>query len=117
MIPRTFPPASGWSPGGHPSNPRSTTLADRRRPGSTVLAASSVCRGHRGDGLLWFDLPSDLLRVGSDHPGWPQMLVRAVILRLVAHSESAGPLGRAQLGDPDRYVRAADVVMRKLATL
>ncbi|WP_274558125.1 aminoglycoside phosphotransferase [Streptomyces spiramyceticus] len=68
------------------------------------------------DGLLWFDLPSDLLTAGSGHPDWLQMLVRALIFRLVAHSESAGPLGRAQLGEPDRYVRAADVVVRKLAT-
>ncbi|MGW8889395.1 hypothetical protein [Streptomyces sp. NPDC055749] len=68
------------------------------------------------DGLLWFDLPSDLLTAGSGHPDWLQMLVRALIFRLVAHSENAGPLGQAQLGEPDRYVRAADVVVRKLAT-
>ncbi|MGH4036172.1 aminoglycoside phosphotransferase [Actinomycetota bacterium Odt1-20B] len=68
------------------------------------------------DGLLWFDLPSDLLTVGSNHPDWPQMLVRALIFRLVAHSENAGPAERAQSEEPDRYVRAADVVVRKLAT-
>ncbi|MGW7412333.1 hypothetical protein [Streptomyces sp. NPDC054863] len=68
------------------------------------------------DGLLWFDLPSDLLTAGSGHPDWPQMLVRALIFRLVAHSESAGPPGRAQTGEPNRYARAADVVVRKLAT-
>ncbi|MGH4035213.1 hypothetical protein ACQB60_40565 [Actinomycetota bacterium Odt1-20B] len=37
-------------------------------------------------------------------------------LRLVAHSENAGPAERAQLGEPDRYARAADAVVRKLAT-
>ncbi|MDG9702564.1 aminoglycoside phosphotransferase [Streptomyces sp. DH37] len=69
------------------------------------------------DGLLWFELPSDLLTVGSDHPDWQQMLVRALIFRLVAHSESAGPSGRAQSGEPERYVRATDVVVKKLAVL
>lgn len=69
------------------------------------------------DGLLWFDLPSDLLTGGSDHPDWQQMLIRALIFRLVAHSESAGPLGRAQPGEPERYVRATDVVVRTLAAL
>ncbi|MEU6379348.1 aminoglycoside phosphotransferase [Streptomyces sp. NPDC046909] len=69
------------------------------------------------DGLLWFDLPTDLLAAGSDHLDWPQMLVRALIFRLVAHSESAGPLGRAHSGEPARYARAAEVVVRQLATL
>ncbi|MGW3498138.1 aminoglycoside phosphotransferase [Streptomyces sp. NPDC001020] len=69
------------------------------------------------DGLLWFDLPSDLLTSGSDHPDWQQMLIRALIFRLVAHSESAGPLGRAQSGEPERYVRATDVVVKKLTSL
>ncbi|MFE0172276.1 aminoglycoside phosphotransferase [Streptomyces sp. NPDC059002] len=65
------------------------------------------------DGLLWFDLPADLLAVGSDHPDWPQMLVRALIFRLVAHSESSGPRGRAQSGEPERYARAVEVMGRK----
>lgn len=69
------------------------------------------------DGLLWFDLPSDLLTDGSDHPDWQQMLIRALIFRLVAHSQSAGPSGRAQPGEPERYVRATDVVVRTLAAL
>ncbi|MFE1188366.1 aminoglycoside phosphotransferase [[Kitasatospora] papulosa] len=67
------------------------------------------------DGLLWFDLPSDLVTAaGRGHPEWPQMLVRALIFRLVAHSEHAGPAGRAHPGEPDRYARAIEVV-RQLA--
>ncbi|MDX3185074.1 aminoglycoside phosphotransferase [Streptomyces sp. ME02-7008A-1] len=67
------------------------------------------------DGLLWFDLPSDLVTAaGRSHPEWPQMLVRALIFRLVAHSEHAGPAGRAHSGEPDRYARAIEVV-RQLA--
>lgn len=69
------------------------------------------------DGLLWFDLPSHLLTGGSDHPDWQQMLVRALIFRLVAHSESAGPSGRAQSGEPERYARATDAVVRRVAAL
>ncbi|MFD3655014.1 aminoglycoside phosphotransferase [Streptomyces sp. NPDC058620] len=67
------------------------------------------------DGLLWFDFPSDLLTVLSDHPDWQQMVIRALIFRLVAHSESAGPSGQAQSGEPERYVRATDAVVKKLA--
>ncbi|MFI7236077.1 hypothetical protein [Streptomyces cyaneofuscatus] len=67
------------------------------------------------DGLLWFDFPSDLLAAGSDHRDWPQMLVRALIFRLVAHSESAGPLGQAHTGEPDRFARAAEIVVRQMA--
>ncbi|MFJ4125631.1 aminoglycoside phosphotransferase [[Kitasatospora] papulosa] len=63
------------------------------------------------DGLLWFDL---VTAAGSGHPDWPQMLVRALIFRLVAHSEHAGPAGRAHSGEPDRYARAIEVV-RQLA--
>ncbi|MEV7197574.1 aminoglycoside phosphotransferase [Streptomyces sp. NPDC093510] len=66
------------------------------------------------DGLLWFDLPSDLLTAAGNHPDWPQLLVRALIFRLVAHSENARSLGRAPSGEAERYARAADVVARKL---
>ncbi|MGD9485860.1 aminoglycoside phosphotransferase [Streptomyces sp. TRM70308] len=68
------------------------------------------------DGLLWSDLasgrPSDLLRSGSAHPDWRQMLIRALIFRLVAHSENAGPSGRAQPGEPERYATATDAVRK-----
>ena len=60
------------------------------------------------DGLLWFDPPSDLL--DDEDPDWQQMLTRALIFRLVAHSESAGPDGRAGEGEAQRYVRAAGAV-------
>ncbi|MFJ7628209.1 aminoglycoside phosphotransferase [Streptomyces sp. NPDC097595] len=66
------------------------------------------------DGLLWFDLPPELLTAGGDHPDWPQMLIRALIFRLVAHSENAGPLGRAHPGEAERLARAAEVVVRRL---
>jgi uncharacterized protein (TIGR02569 family) len=68
------------------------------------------------DGLLWFDLPSNLLTGDGDHPDWSQMLVRALIFRLVAQSESAVRVGRAQPGESERYARATDVV-RELAAL
>ncbi|MEU3462155.1 aminoglycoside phosphotransferase [Streptomyces sp. NPDC006733] len=64
------------------------------------------------DGLLWFDLPPGLLRSGDDHPDWQQLLIRALIFRLVAHSENAGPSGRAQPGEPERCRRATGIVMR-----
>ncbi|MER5476679.1 aminoglycoside phosphotransferase [Streptomyces sp. NPDC002734] len=67
------------------------------------------------DGLLWFDPPSDLLTGGSDHPDWQQMLIRALLFRLVAHSESVGSSGRAQCGERERYGRATDIVVRRLA--
>jgi uncharacterized protein (TIGR02569 family) len=60
------------------------------------------------DGLLWFDPPSDLL--DGEDPDWQQMLTRALIFRLVAHSESAGPSGRAGEGEAQRYARATEVV-------
>jgi uncharacterized protein (TIGR02569 family) len=69
------------------------------------------------DGLLWFDPPSDLLTGGSDRPDWRQMLIRALIFRLVAQSGSAGPSERAQPGESERYARATDAVVQKLAAL
>ncbi|CAM5266475.1 hypothetical protein STENM327S_07743 [Streptomyces tendae] len=69
------------------------------------------------DGLLWFDLPSGLLTAGSDHPDWQQMLIRALIFRLVAQSEHVGPSGRAQPGERERYSRATDAVVKSLAAL
>ncbi|MEU8678705.1 aminoglycoside phosphotransferase [Streptomyces sp. NPDC048560] len=70
------------------------------------------------DGLLWFDLPPDLLSTGgSGEPDWHQMLIRALIFRLVAQSQIAELSGRAQTGEPERYMRATDVVVRKSAEL
>lgn len=67
------------------------------------------------DGLLWYDAPPALLTRGTDHPHWPQMLLRALIYRLVAHSENAGPSGQVHPGEPERYARATEVVVRHLA--
>lgn len=64
------------------------------------------------DGLLWFDLPPDLVAGGSDHPDWQQMLIRALIFRLVAHSEIVGPSGGSHPGEAERYVRATAAVLR-----
>ncbi|MEE4543927.1 aminoglycoside phosphotransferase [Streptomyces sp. V4-01] len=62
------------------------------------------------DGLLWFGLrPGEPAGAGAV-PDWQQMLVRALIFRLVAHSESAGPTRHAQPGEPERYARAIDAV-------
>ncbi|MFD6425911.1 aminoglycoside phosphotransferase [Streptomyces sp. NPDC060198] len=69
------------------------------------------------DGLLWFDLPSGLLTVGSDHADWQQLLIRALIFRLVAHSGSVGPSGRAQPDEKERYVRATAVVAKRVKAL
>ncbi|MFP8959225.1 phosphotransferase [Streptomyces nanhaiensis] len=66
------------------------------------------------DGLLWFGPPPGLLVVGSDRPGWWQMLVRALIFRLVAYSELVGPSGQAWADEVARYVRATGVVRHRL---
>lgn len=62
------------------------------------------------DGLLWFEPPPDML-VGSDRPDWQQMLIRALIFRLVAHSEGADPSTRAREDESARYVRATKAVV------
>ncbi|MEU0298991.1 aminoglycoside phosphotransferase [Streptomyces sp. NPDC006175] len=66
------------------------------------------------DGLLWWDLPDELLSVGGDHADWRQMLVRALLFRLVAVSELVGPSGRAGPGEPERYARAARLVAERV---
>ncbi|OKJ01638.1 hypothetical protein AMK18_09330 [Streptomyces sp. CB01249] len=55
------------------------------------------------------------MATGGGHPDWPQMLIRALIFRLVAHSENVGPHGRAHPGEADRCARAAAVVVRRSA--
>ncbi|MFI6359547.1 phosphotransferase [Streptomyces sp. NPDC050743] len=62
------------------------------------------------DGLLWFDVPLDLV-TGHDDPEWKQMLIRALIFRLVAHSEAFGPAGHAASGEPQRYQNAIAAVV------
>jgi uncharacterized protein (TIGR02569 family) len=63
------------------------------------------------DGLLWFDPPPAVAIGGRNGHYWQQMLVRALIFRLVAHSENAGPGGRTRPGEPQRYVRATEAVV------
>jgi uncharacterized protein (TIGR02569 family) len=62
------------------------------------------------DGLLWFGLPSGEPAGAGGDPDRRQMLVRALIFRLVAHSESAGPAGPARPGEPERFARAIEAV-------
>ncbi|MFJ1891273.1 aminoglycoside phosphotransferase [Streptomyces sp. NPDC088170] len=69
------------------------------------------------DGLLWFDLPPDMLTYGSGHPDWQQMLIRALIFRLIAQSGITGPSGRTGPGERARYARATDEVARRLTAL
>ncbi|MFJ7192544.1 aminoglycoside phosphotransferase [Streptomyces bacillaris] len=64
------------------------------------------------DGLLWYDLPPDLLAVGADDPRWRQMLIRALIFRLVALSGLAGPSWRAGEKEATRFLAVAEVVER-----
>jgi uncharacterized protein (TIGR02569 family) len=64
------------------------------------------------DGLLWFQTPPDLISVGNDDPDWQQLLIRALIFRLVAHSESMRPTGHAREGEADRYARTAQIMAR-----
>lgn len=66
------------------------------------------------DGLLWFALPPGLLTGASSHPDWQQMLIRALIFRLVAQSEIAGPSVRRHAGERERYVRATRAVVDRL---
>lgn len=43
------------------------------------------------DGLLWYDAPGELPHRGADHPDWAQLLLRALIFRLVAERPVEGP--------------------------
>ncbi|MZD05475.1 aminoglycoside phosphotransferase [Streptomyces sp. SID5785] len=61
------------------------------------------------DGLLWFDLPPGLLAAGSGHPDWRQMLLRALVFRLVAQSLLTD---RPRPGERERYERAVRSVRR-----
>lgn len=63
------------------------------------------------DGLLWFDPPPDLLASGGGDPDWQQMLIRALIFRLVAQSGLAGPTGPVREAEAQRYARATETVL------
>ncbi|MDI5966634.1 phosphotransferase [Streptantibioticus silvisoli] len=64
------------------------------------------------DGLLWFGLPPGLLTGGGDRRDWRQVLIRALIFRLVAHSELTGPSGYVPAVERRRFARAAEAVVR-----
>ncbi|MFB4422768.1 phosphotransferase [Streptomyces sp. QL37] len=66
------------------------------------------------DGLLWWELPVELLSLGSHHADWQQLLIRALIFRIVAYSELVRPSGRARPGEPERYARATRLVVERL---
>ncbi|MCX5397587.1 aminoglycoside phosphotransferase [Streptomyces sp. NBC_00102] len=66
------------------------------------------------DGLLWFGLTSGRPPAVSDHRDWQQMLIRALIFRLVAESENAGPDAPARPGEAERYTGAIESVVREL---
>ncbi|GHA23167.1 TIGR02569 family protein [Streptomyces spiroverticillatus] len=59
------------------------------------------------DGLLWYDLPSPQPPgAPAHHPDWQQTLLRALLFRLVAHSELTGPSAHTTPGESARYTRA-----------
>jgi uncharacterized protein (TIGR02569 family) len=59
------------------------------------------------DGLLWYDPPSGLLGAGAGHPDWRQMLVRALLFRLVAQH---GLAPEHRPAERERYARALNAV-------
>ncbi|ATL33064.1 phosphotransferase [Streptomyces formicae] len=63
------------------------------------------------DGLLWFDPPPHLVTSAGDAPDWQQLLIRALIFRLVAQSGLAGTSGRSSAGERERYLRAIEAVV------
>ncbi|MEU2822534.1 hypothetical protein ABZ763_09670 [Streptomyces bacillaris] len=64
------------------------------------------------DGLLWYDLPPDLLAVGADDPRCRQMLIRALTFRLVALGGLAGPSWRAGEKEATRFLAVTEAVER-----
>ncbi|MGW3933066.1 phosphotransferase [Streptomyces microflavus] len=65
-----------------------------------------------GDGLLWYT-PAPALQAGGDgDPRWRQMLIRALIFRLVALSGLVGPSWRAGEKEAARFRAATEAVER-----
>ncbi len=67
------------------------------------------------DGLLWFDAGPDLLSRAYSSPDFPQLLVRALIFRLVAANEQARyPTGdpRDELAGFDSAATAVEALLR-----
>lgn len=64
------------------------------------------------DGLLWFGADRDLLGLADGGRDFPQMLVRAVIFRLVALSEQARTFGPGCLDELTQFTRVVAEVER-----
>jgi len=54
---------------------------------------SWACAVAVADALCWYDAQPDLIGRWSHLPGWGQMLVRALIYRIVTHDKAFGPTG------------------------
>ncbi|MCD9899308.1 phosphotransferase [Streptomyces sp. MT29] len=65
-----------------------------------------------GDGLLWYEPAPGLLVGGGGDPRWRQMLIRALIFRLVALSGLVGPSWRAGEKEAARFLAASEAVER-----
>ncbi|MFD3649050.1 phosphotransferase [Streptomyces cyaneofuscatus] len=65
-----------------------------------------------GDGLLWYEPAPGLLVGGGGDPRWRQMLIRALIFRLVALSGLVGPSWRAGEKEAARFLAATEAVER-----
>ncbi|MYX11891.1 phosphotransferase [Streptomyces sp. SID8374] len=65
-----------------------------------------------GDGLLWYDPAPALTTGGGGDPRWRQMLIRALIFRLVALSGLVGPSWRAGEKEAARFLAATEAVGR-----
>ncbi|MDX3378693.1 aminoglycoside phosphotransferase [Streptomyces sp. ME02-6991-2A] len=65
-----------------------------------------------GDGLLWYEPAPGLLIGGGGDPRWRQMLIRALIFRIVALSGLVGPSWRAGEKEAARFLAATDAVER-----